>query len=59
MTGCHEARNAVTIAEVLCPRCGAVTEVFVKDGSICADSVCEECGCRIEQSTALEELTCD
>lgn len=59
MSGCHEARNAVTIAEAACPECGAIMEVFAKDGSLCMDAVCEECGYCVERSTPLEELQCD
>lgn len=58
MTGCQEARNAVTILEVCCPRCREVMEVFVKDGAVCTDSVCEICGYQIEEATAQGELKC-
>ena len=44
MITCQEARNAVTILEVECPQCGEGVEVFVKDGVVCTDSVCTECG---------------
>lgn len=58
MINCQEARNAITILEVECPQCGDIVEVFVKDGVICTDSVCTECGNTIEQSTPIGNLKC-
>ena len=49
MITCQEARNSVTILEV---------EVFVKDGVVCTDSVCTECGNIIEQSTPIGDMKC-
>ena len=40
MISCQEARNAITILDVECPQCGAIVEVFAKDGVVCTDSVC-------------------
>ena len=45
MDGCMEARMAVTIQEIPCPRCGEGVEIFLRDGALAADSVCEHCGC--------------
>lgn len=42
--GCQEARNAITITEVPCPQCGAEVELFIRDGSLAADAVCDACG---------------
>lgn len=44
---------------VECPQCGEGVEVFVKDGVVCTDSVCTECGNIIEQSTPIEDMKCD
>lgn len=44
MDGCQEARNAITITEVPCPQCRAEVEVFIRDGSLAADAVCDACG---------------
>jgi len=44
MDGCQEARNAITITEVPCPQCGVRVEVFIRDGSLAADAVCDACG---------------
>ena len=44
MDGCQEARNAITITEVPCPQCGGGVEVFIRDGSLAADAVCDACG---------------
>ena len=59
MINCQEARNAITILDVECPQCGAIVEVFAKDGVVCTDSVCTECGNIIEQSTPIGDLKCD
>ena len=58
MINCQEARNAITILEVECPQCGDSVEVFVKDGVVCTDSVCTECGNIIEQSTSIGDMKC-
>ncbi len=44
MDVCQEARNAITIKEVPCPQCGESVEVFIKDGFLAADTVCDSCG---------------
>ena len=44
MDGCQEARNAITIAEIPCPRCSNAVEIFLRDGFLAAGSVCEACG---------------
>ena len=43
MDGCMEARAAITISEISCPQCGEDMEIFVKDGVLAADAVCENC----------------
>lgn len=58
MSGCHEARNAITIIEVTCPSCSEVIEVFVRDGTLCTDSGCPECGTILAQGTPIGELQC-
>lgn len=58
MIHCQEARNAITIMEIVCPKCGESVEIFVKDGAVCTDSVCPECGHRVEQSTPFDNLRC-
>lgn len=59
MTGCQDARNAITILEAVCPNCGESIEVFCKDGRVSADSRCEGCGYEIVQDTPAEKLKCD
>lgn len=44
MDGCQEARNAITITEVPCPQCGTSIEVFIRDGSLAVDALCDTCG---------------
>ena len=44
MDVCQGARNALTITEVPCPQCGAKVEIFIRDGSLAADAVCDTCG---------------
>ena len=44
MDGCQEARNAITIREIPCPRCGESLELFIKDGFLAADAICDSCG---------------
>ena len=44
MDGCQEARNAITITEVLCPQFGAEVGLFIRYGSLAADAVCDACG---------------
>ena len=53
MDGCQEARNAITITEVPCPQCGAGVEVFIRDGSLAADAVCDACGHMIPAGTSI------
>ncbi len=52
MDGCQEARNAITIEEVPCPRCGESVEVFIKDGFLAADAKCDSCGHVMSAGTA-------
>lgn len=54
MDGCQEARNAITIVELPCPRCGSTMEAFVKDGFLAADAVCDDCGYTIPAGTNME-----
>mgnify|MGYP000005805235 CR=1 FL=1 len=44
MNGCEDARRAVSIEEYPCPQCGEIMEIFVRDGEIATDAVCEKCG---------------
>ena len=44
MDGCMEARAAITIGEIPCPRCRESMEIFIKDGALAAEAVCEKCG---------------
>lgn len=53
MDGCQEARNAITIGEVFCPKCGGSMEIFLKDGFLAADAVCDACGYRIAAGSSL------
>lgn len=53
LDGCQEARQAVTIREIPCPRCGGSVETFVKDGALAADAVCEGCGHVIPAGTRM------
>lgn len=56
MDACQEARNAITIREIPCPNCGESVEVFIKDGFISADTVCDACGYRITAGVNFEQL---
>lgn len=58
MTGCHEARNAISIEEIDCPQCHEIMEVFIRDGNLYMDAVCESCRHRIDASTNLGDLKC-
>lgn len=44
LSGCHAARNMITIEESVCPQCGDLIEFFMRDGMQIADAVCETCG---------------
>ena len=54
LDGCQEARQAVTIGEIPCPGCGGSVEIFVKDGALAADAVCETCGHTIPAGTRMQ-----
>ncbi len=58
MICCQEARNMITILETVCPKCGENVEIFVKDGVVCTDSACTECGSVVEQTTPVGDLQC-
>lgn len=58
MIHCQEARNAITIMDAVCPNCGEIVEIFVKDGAVCTDSACAQCGSVIAQSTSMGDLKC-
>lgn len=32
LDGCHEGKHTPRLAEILCPQCGEIVEVFVKMG---------------------------
>lgn len=49
LSGCQDARNMTSIEEIKCPKCGADVEVFVRDGKLVGDSVCEQCGYTIKE----------
>ena len=55
MDGCQEARNAITIAEIPCPKCGAGVEVFIRDGFLAADAVCDACSHVIPAGSNIEK----
>lgn len=42
--GCHSARNMLDICERRCPNCGAVLEIFIREGKLAAEARCEQCG---------------
>lgn len=54
MDGCQEARNAVTIVEVPCPKCTGAMEFFIKDGFLAVDAVCDTCGDTIPAGSSPE-----
>lgn len=56
MDGCQDARNAITIEEITCPKCGGIIEIFVKDGFLAADAICDVCGYVISAGSNLGEL---
>ena len=51
MDGCHEARTAISIKEIPCPTCGKNMEIFLKDGLLAEEAVCESCGLHIPAGT--------
>ena len=53
MDGCMEARAAVAISETPCPQCGEGMEIFIKDGILAVDAVCEKCGYSIPAGSAI------
>lgn len=44
LSGCHAARNMITIEETVCPQCGSPIEFFMRDGMQIADAICDNCG---------------
>ena len=52
--GCQDARNMISIKEVKCPICNADIEVFVRDGKIVGDSVCDNCGYTIKENQTVQ-----
>lgn len=50
-SGCHYARNMITIEEAACPQCNSPIEFFIRDGMQIADAICENCGFTIEGYT--------
>ena len=53
-SGCTDARNMISIKEVKCPKCNADIEVFVRDGKIVGDSVCDNCGYTINDNLTVQ-----
>ena len=53
-SGCMDARNMISIKEVKCPKCNADIEVFVRDGKIVGDSVCDNCGYTIKENQTVQ-----
>lgn len=43
LSGCHAARNMITIEETVCPQCGSPMEFFMRDRMQIADAVCDNC----------------
>lgn len=56
LSGCHAARNMITIEEAACPQCGCPIEFFMRDGMQIADAVCEQCGFTVEGSNAGNDI---
>ena len=56
MDGCQEARSAITIEEIPCPKCGGSMEIFIKDGFLAADAVCDTCGYGIAAGASPGEI---
>ena len=55
---CMDLRNQKQILELDCPKChepGGI-EVFVKDGIISEDSVCDSCGYILREGMDLDEI---
>ena len=42
LSGCHAARNMITIEETVCPQCGSPIEFFMRDGMQIAEARSEE-----------------
>lgn len=59
LSGCHAARNRISIEEAACPQCGSPVEIFVRDGMQIADAVCERCGFRTADIRAEKDLPPD
>jgi len=55
---CQDVRNMKTIQEIDCPSCGTTKgiEVFLKDGYVVGDSVCDCCSFTIPDGVHLEEF---
>lgn len=56
LSGCHAARNMVTIEESACPQCGSPIEFFMRDGVQIADTICDTCGFSTECVVDEKEL---
>lgn len=54
MDGCQEARNAITIFEIPCPRCTGSIEFFIKDGFLAVDALCDTCGYTVPPGSSPE-----
>jgi len=51
LSGCQEGKATPRLAEVKCPACGELLEIFVRmggkagaAGTLAEDAVCEKCG---------------
>ena len=57
MDGCQEARYAITIKEIPCPKCSGSMEAFIRDGFLATDAVCDDCGYVIPSGSNFEEIS--
>ena len=60
LSGCQEGKQTPKLEEVICPECGGVIEVFVRQGGTGADAgrtrddaVCEKCGYKIPDGSMI------
>ena len=61
-SGCQEGKQTPKLVEVICPVCGEIIELFVRQdsaedtGRTRGEAVCEKCGYKVEEGTALSDF---
>jgi len=61
--GCQEGKATPTMAEVICPKCGEVVEVFVSGGAVAemagrltSEEKCPKCGYVFKEGAPLSDF---